>query len=275
MSLKNSLAIFLSILPTIVGICGPAASLQEDFELSPNVVRLAFTDTPPKMLQCDLEVLGNMLSVYQVLEIFKKDSANINVGDQIPIAWTTDVPGYYQIPTEKFNDTEGFLAFLSGLQFCLAEDGVSEIEYPDDDAYIMSECIANNQPWSTVTEDGKAFLLAATSGGASPPAPSSAPVIGWPSTAPNVPSPNVDSTTAPVSSPAPMSSPGVSPNSDVPTLLEASILPLPTSLAPSPVSMTSPTFSANPESESSASRRHCFMWSVYFCAVLSAVAVVY
>ena len=145
-----------------IGDCAEPLSIQEQFEASPLVARLMFTSSDPATLPCGLEaydeeegtIILDTLPVYEVLEVFK---GNVTAAE-IPIVWGTDTGFRQQIPS-SFNATEGFLAFLAALRYC--NNGTNFFLYPDDfepTPYEMNECVVVSQPWSTVSDEDRAFL---------------------------------------------------------------------------------------------------------------------
>jgi hypothetical protein len=107
-------------------------------------------------------VSQDKIPLYTVEEVFKCDGATTTtmmVGDTIPIVWATDT-GYQEMLPNRFNETEGFLGFLSmiGDRFINGSYISSYQQDKETIPFSMSACTIWNTPWSEVSESNRTFL---------------------------------------------------------------------------------------------------------------------
>ena len=150
-------------------------SLQEQFDLSPIVVRVIATDGLTQSLLCGIEIYDNDYIVqdsnfptYAILEVFKQDwnATNVQVSllpaDKIPIIHDTDTGFYKDLPAQFTTDELGFLAFLYPYRTC--NDDTAALPYETatenvlQNAYLFNECTTTNRAWSFVSDDDKLWL---------------------------------------------------------------------------------------------------------------------
>lgn len=158
-------------------------SVQEQFERSSIVVRVAATDNLTQSLLCDIEIYDNgyvttsgPFWTYAIVELYKQDWSDTNVevllqpANLIPIVYDTDTGFYKDLPSSltssNLNSAGGssFLAFLEPFRTChyAANDEPYEMA-PDNvlqNAYLLNECNTANVPWSFVSEEDQQWLRA-------------------------------------------------------------------------------------------------------------------
>ena len=169
--------------------CAPSQpTLEEQFGISPLVVRVEFDDSTTRDLPCGMEIHqewrgytihNSSFPSYTVMEIFKQDWSEaaavvdrgddtdiLKPGDTIPIILNTDTGFYRALPARLTEDPQGFLVFLLPYRYCLDVDEENELEvtpYPEDEfllenPFLMNECVTVNQAWSTMMLEDQVFL---------------------------------------------------------------------------------------------------------------------